>query len=135
LSKLTTWLDDTAGDEQSSEGITGADAHRVTRKQLISVKIAVHRKLHETEDIHYQAISWNFEFFAKGQFQSAVRHHMDQPGNDYRPGNSTTVSSGRQFEKSRRWVPQLQVNLFHKSPDQGALADSLVEPSSPTSCA
>jgi hypothetical protein len=72
---------------------------------------------------YYQAISWNFEFFAKGQFQSAVRHHMDQPGNDYRPGNSTTVSFGLQFEKNRRWVPQLQVNLFHKSPDQGALAD------------
>ena len=48
---------------------------------------------------------------------------MDQPGNDYRPGNSTTVSFGLRYEANPRWVPQLQVNLIHKSPDQGALAD------------
>jgi hypothetical protein len=72
---------------------------------------------------YYQAISQNFDFFANGQFQSAVRHHMDQPGNDYRPGNSTTVSFGLRYEESPRWVPQLQVNLLHKSRDQGALAD------------
>jgi len=72
---------------------------------------------------YYRAISQNFDFFANGQFQSAVRHHMDQPGNDYRPGNSTTVSVGLRYERSPQWVPQLQVNLLHKSPDQGALAD------------
>ncbi len=72
---------------------------------------------------YYQAISQNFDFFANGQFQSAVKHHMDQPGNDYRPGNSTTVSFGLRYEENPRWVPQLQVNLLHKSPDQGALAD------------
>jgi hypothetical protein len=72
---------------------------------------------------YYQAISQNFDFFANGQFQAAVRHHLDQPGNDYRPGNSTTVSFGLRYEKSPQWVPQLQVNLLHKSPDQGALAD------------
>ena len=72
---------------------------------------------------YYQAISQNFDFFANGQFQSAVKHHMDQPGNDYRPGNSTTVSFGLRYENNPRWVPQLQVNLLHKSPDQGALAD------------
>jgi hypothetical protein len=48
---------------------------------------------------------------------------MDQPGNDYRPGNSTTLSFGLRYEAHPRWVPQLQVNLLHKSPDQGALAD------------
>lgn len=72
---------------------------------------------------YYRAISQNFDAFANGQFQSAVRHHMDQPGNDYRPGNSITVSLGLRYEGNPRWVPQLQVNLLHKSPDQGALAD------------
>jgi hypothetical protein len=72
---------------------------------------------------YYQAISQNFDFFANGQFQSAVKHHLDQPGNDYRPGNSTTVSFGLRYEENPQWVPQLQVNLLHKSRDQGALAD------------
>jgi hypothetical protein len=48
---------------------------------------------------------------------------LDQPGDDYRPGNSTTVSFGLRYEGSPKWVPQLQVNLLHKAPDQGALAD------------
>jgi hypothetical protein len=48
---------------------------------------------------------------------------MDTPGNDFRPGNSTTASFGLRYEMSPRWVPQLQVNLVHKAPDQGALAD------------
>ena len=72
---------------------------------------------------YYQPVSQDFDFFVNGQFQAAVRHHMDQPGNDYRPGNSTSVSFGLRYEGSPRWVPQLQVNLLHKSPDQGALAD------------
>jgi hypothetical protein len=72
---------------------------------------------------YYRAISQNFDAFINGQFQAAVKHHMDQPGNDYRPGNSTTLSFGLRYEGDPRWVPQLQVNLLHKSPDQGALAD------------
>jgi hypothetical protein len=72
---------------------------------------------------YYQAISQNFDVFANGQFQTAVKHHLDAPGNDYRPGNSTTVSVGLRYEHSPRWVPQLQLNLLHKSRDQGALAD------------
>jgi len=72
---------------------------------------------------YYQAISQSFDFFANAQFQSALRHHMDQPGNDFRPGNSTTVSFGLRYEEHPDWVPQLQVNLLHKSRDQGALAD------------
>ena len=71
----------------------------------------------------YQAISQNWDFFANGQFQSAVKHHMDQPGDDYRPGNSTSLSFGFRYEAHPRWVPQVQVNLLHKSRDQGALAD------------
>jgi hypothetical protein len=72
---------------------------------------------------YYQAISQNFDAFINGQFQAAVKHRMDQPGNDYRPGNTTSVSFGLRYEGSARWVPQLQVNLLHKSPDTGALAD------------
>ena len=72
---------------------------------------------------YYRAISQDFDLTVNGQFQSAVRHHMDRPGNDYRPGNSTTVSFGLRYEANPRWVPQVQVNLLHKSPDQGALAD------------
>ena len=72
---------------------------------------------------YYQAISQNFDMFANGQFQAAVRQRMDLPGNDYRPGNATTVSFGLRYEASPQWVPQLQVNLLHKSRDQGALAD------------
>jgi len=72
---------------------------------------------------YYQAISQNFDAFVNAQFQSAVKQRMDQPGNDFRPGNSITVSFGLRYEGNPRWVPQLQVNLLHKSPDQGALAD------------
>ena len=72
---------------------------------------------------YYQPISLNFEFFANAQFQSAVKSKQDQPGNDYRPGNSTTVSFGVRYAANPKWVPQLQMNLLHKSVDQGALAD------------
>jgi hypothetical protein len=71
----------------------------------------------------YRPISQDFDFFVNGQFQSAVTHRMDQPGNDYRPGNSTTVSLGLRYERNPAWVPQVQLNLLHKAPDQGALAD------------
>jgi hypothetical protein len=72
---------------------------------------------------YYRAISQDFDAFINGQFQAAVKHRMDQPGNDYRPGNATTLSFGLRYEGNPRWVPQLQVNLLHKSPDTGALAD------------
>jgi hypothetical protein len=48
---------------------------------------------------------------------------MDQPGNDYRPGNSETLSVGLRYDAHPAWVPQLQLNVLHKSADQGALAD------------
>ena len=72
---------------------------------------------------YYQAISQNFDAFVNGQFQAAVKHKMDQPGNDYRPGNTTSLSLGLRYEAKPRWVPQLQVNLLYKQPDTGALAD------------
>jgi hypothetical protein len=73
---------------------------------------------------YYQAVSQNFDAFANGQFQASVMHRLDQPGQDYRPGNQENVSFGLRYEKNPNWVPQLQVNLTHKSADQGALADT-----------
>jgi hypothetical protein len=73
---------------------------------------------------YYQPISQNFDAFINGQFQSAVAHAPSQPGNDYRPGNSTTVSFGLRYERDPRWIPGLQVNVFRKAADQGALADT-----------
>jgi hypothetical protein len=73
---------------------------------------------------YFQAISQNFDAFANVQFQSAVAHKQDQPGNDFRPGNSATLSFGLRYEENPQWIPQLQLNLSRKSADQGALADT-----------
>jgi hypothetical protein len=72
---------------------------------------------------YYQAVSQDFDAFVNGQFQSAVSHKLDEPGNDFRPGNLEELSFGLRYEAHPQWVPQLQINLTHKSPDQGALAD------------
>jgi hypothetical protein len=72
---------------------------------------------------YYQAIGEAFDFFANVQFQSALKSKQDQPGNDFRPGNSTSASFGVRYAANLRLVPQLQMNLLHKSVDQGALAD------------
>jgi outer membrane protein W len=71
----------------------------------------------------HQALNEAYEFFATAQFQSAIRAQQDQPGNDFRPGNSTTVSLGVRYATNPKWMPQLQLNLLHKGVDQGALAD------------
>ncbi|MGN6312676.1 MAG: transporter [Rhodanobacteraceae bacterium] len=71
----------------------------------------------------YQPISQDFDAFADGQFQAAVAHRMDTPGADFRPGNQVSVNLGLRYEAHANWVPQLQLNLLHKSADQGALAD------------
>ena len=72
---------------------------------------------------YYQPISQNLDAFANVQFQSALTTEQDRPGSDFRPGNTTTVSFGLRYEGNPKWVPQLQMNLTHKSVDQGALAD------------
>ena len=72
---------------------------------------------------YYRAVSQNFDVFVNGQFQAAVKERQDQPGNDYRPGNTTTLSLGLRYEGSPQWVPQLQLNALYKQPDTGALAD------------
>jgi hypothetical protein len=73
---------------------------------------------------YYQPISQDFDAFINGQFQSAVTHAPSQPGGDYRPGNSATVSFGLRYENNPRWIPGLQVNVLHRAADQGALADT-----------
>jgi hypothetical protein len=77
---------------------------------------------------YYQAVSQNFDAFANAQFQSAMIESLDQPGADFRPGNQETLSFGLRYEKYPTWTPQLQVNVNHKSLDQGALADTLDSP-------
>ena len=72
---------------------------------------------------YYQPISQDFDAFVNGQFQAAVAHKLDQPGEDYRPGNQATLSFGLRYEANPKVVPQIQVNVTHKSSDQGALAD------------
>src|SRR5205823_7817950 len=73
---------------------------------------------------YYRAVSENFDAFINGQLQAAVAHKQDQPGTDFRPGNTASVSFGLRYEAHPQWVPQLQVNLLRKSADQGALADT-----------
>jgi hypothetical protein len=72
---------------------------------------------------YYQAVGHNLDAFANVQYQSAVTSKQDQPGNDFRPGNSTAVTFGLRYEEDPHWVPQLQINLLHKNVDRGALAD------------
>jgi hypothetical protein len=73
---------------------------------------------------YYQAVSQNFDIFLNTQFQSAVAHKQNQPGNDFIPGNSVTFSVGLRYEANPKWIPQVQLNLLHKRPDRGALADT-----------
>ena len=73
---------------------------------------------------YHAAISQDFDAFINGQFQSAITHAPNQPGKDYRPGKSTTISFGLRYENYPGLIPGLQVNVFRKSADQGALADT-----------
>lgn len=73
---------------------------------------------------YHQFVTDDLNAFVNGQLQSAVAHRLDQPGQDFRPGNTTTVSFGLRYEAHPDSVPQLQVNIFRKGRDQGALADN-----------
>ena len=72
---------------------------------------------------YYQPVSQDFDVCANAQFQSALVSKQRQSGNDFRPGNSIAISFGLRYEAHANWVPQLQMNLLHKSVDRGALAD------------
>ncbi|HEX3848175.1 MAG TPA: hypothetical protein VHV81_12410, partial [Steroidobacteraceae bacterium] len=54
----------------------------------------------------YRPVSRSLSLVVNGQFQSAVRERMDRPGDDYRPGNSLTLSAGLRYDASPAWVPQ-----------------------------
>ena len=58
---------------------------------------------------YFRPISENIDLVLNGQFQSAVKEKLDQPGNDYRPGNSATLSAGLRYEANPAWAPQLQL--------------------------
>lgn len=73
---------------------------------------------------YYQPVSQNFDMFANGQFQAAINERMDRPGANFRPGNQASASLGLRYEAHANWVPQLQLNLIHRSADQGAFADT-----------
>ena len=73
---------------------------------------------------YYQPVSQDFDAFINGQFQAAVMERLNETNADYRPGNLMTVSTGLRYEANPKVVPQLQLNFTHKSPDQGALADT-----------
>ncbi|XRD81225.1 transporter [Dyella halodurans] len=72
---------------------------------------------------YFQPVSQNFDAFVNGQFQAAIKQNLDTPGADFRPGNLASISLGLRYEAHANWVPQVQINWFHKSADQGALAD------------
>lgn len=72
---------------------------------------------------YYQAISQDFDAFVNAQFEFSVRHNLNDAGDDYRPGNQSTISFGVRYEANPKIVPQLQVNITTKSNDQGTLAD------------
>jgi len=72
---------------------------------------------------YYQPVSQDFDAFANGQFQAAVSERLHASDANYRPGNQVSISAGLRYEAHPTWVPQLQVNLLHKTADQGAFAD------------
>ena len=73
---------------------------------------------------YHHAVSDDLDGFVNGQFQAAMTHRLDQAGQDFRPGNTATVSVGLRYEADPALVPQLQLNVFRKRRDQGALADN-----------
>ncbi|MBA5687593.1 transporter [Rugamonas apoptosis] len=73
---------------------------------------------------YYQAVSQNFDAFVNGQFQAAAQQKLNQPGEDFRPGNQATVSVGLRYQARPDITPQLQLNLSRRNRDQGALADT-----------
>ena len=72
----------------------------------------------------HQPAGADVEVFANAQFQAAVASRLRGARQDFRVGNTTLASVGARWQATPTVVPQLQVNLAHKSADQGALADN-----------
>ena len=71
----------------------------------------------------HQPVSTEVEAFVNAQYQAAIAERLHGAGQDFRVGNTTFASVGVRWQATPALVPQLQVNLSHKSADQGALAD------------
>ena len=69
-------------------------------------------------------VSQHFSAFINLQFQAAVKQELNQPDEDFRPGNQEALSFGIRYEANPTIVPQLQVNINHRSQDLGTLADT-----------
>jgi len=72
----------------------------------------------------HQPVSTEVEAFVNAQYQAAIAERLHGAGQDFRVGNTTFASVGVRWQATPALVPQLQVNLSHKSADQGALADN-----------
>jgi hypothetical protein len=73
---------------------------------------------------YHQAVSNSVDAFVNAQTQAAIAHRLHHAGEDFRVGNTTFVGVGARWQATPKLVPQLQVNVSHKSADQGALADN-----------
>lgn len=81
----------------------------------------------------YISANDNWGYFAQLQYQAAV---MVQPvpsnvpnpdgvyGGTYRPGNSTNINIGINYQAFEKWVPTLQLNMLNKQADSGTVADT-----------
>ena len=72
---------------------------------------------------YFQPVSQNFDGFVTAQYQFSVAQELNQPGEDYRPGNSENLSFGVRYEANPKFVPQLQINITNRANDTGTLAD------------
>ncbi len=67
---------------------------------------------------YYQALSQDFDGFANILLQTAVNSRFG-----YRPGNQINLSTGLRYMALDAWAPQVQLNVSHRSRDQGVNAD------------
>ena len=74
---------------------------------------------------YYQPVSQNVDAFVNGQAQVAARHALNQPGQDFRPGNYQTLSLGLRYEARAALGAAVTAQRHPQEPRQtGALADN-----------
>ena len=73
---------------------------------------------------YHHAVLEDFDAFANVQYQAAVAQRLHQAGADFRQGDTTFLSFGARYDADPTLIPQVQVNIAHKSADTGALADN-----------
>lgn len=67
---------------------------------------------------HYGTLNRNWDWFAQGIFQTAIKT-LD----DYRPGNALNLNTGVRYMAFDNIVPQLQINAQTRQRDTGVSAD------------